>query len=218
MKILVVGGSGFIGSYLMKEVEADNIDLKENKDVRDGIDKKYDAIIFLACYQGNSRDAFEANVQMYEALNNYNKNFSDTYLVYVSSAAVYTIDGWYALSKQVGEAYTKRFHNFTILRLSNVYGHGDGHGAPDRFMRGIKTINGTGDQLRDLIPVEKVVTTICMLVESKDTGKTINVSSGVGTSVNQMFKIFGKGRPKYIKDSETGIFNSVLTPGLVFDD
>ena len=32
-KILVVGGSGFIGSYLMKEIDADNLDLKEGKDV-----------------------------------------------------------------------------------------------------------------------------------------------------------------------------------------
>ena len=29
MKTLVVGGSGFIGSYLMNEIEADNLDLKE---------------------------------------------------------------------------------------------------------------------------------------------------------------------------------------------
>ena len=80
-------------------------------------------------------------------------------IIYISSAAVYNLNSWYAISKQVGESYAERL-NAVILRLSNVYGHGDGHGAPDRFMRGEKTIIGDGQQIRDLIPVELVVTNI----------------------------------------------------------
>jgi len=31
VKTLVVGGSGFIGSYLLDEIEADNLDLKPGR-------------------------------------------------------------------------------------------------------------------------------------------------------------------------------------------
>ena len=212
-KILVVGGSGFIGSYLMKEIDADNIDLKEGKDVRDGIDKKYDVIIFLACNQEGSVPAYEDNREMYEVLNNYRKQY-DTYLIYISSAAVYNLNSRYALSKQLGETYAQRFDKWAILRLSNVYGHGDGHGAPDRFMRGENTIHGDGKQIRDLIPVETVVTNILACINNEITG-IFNISSGRGTTVNQMFNMFGHGRPKYKDSHPMGVRESILKPGKV---
>ena len=209
-KILCVGGSGFIGSYLMKEIDADNLDLKEGQDVRDGIKKQYDTIIMLACNQENTREAYEYNREMYEALNDYRKNY-DPYLIYISSAAVYTPNTWYSLSKFLGEAYAVRFDGFSILRLSNVYGHGDGHGAPDKFMRGGKVIHGDGFQIRDLIPVEMVVTVILRCL-GKPLMKVVNISSGRGTDVNDMFKMFGTGEPVY--DNEPiGVSESILTPG-----
>lgn len=213
--ILVVGGSGFIGSYLLREVEADNIDLKEGTDIRSGIGKSYDTIIFLACNQENTREAYEYNRQMYEVLSQYYKDNSIApYLIYISSAAVYTPNNWYSLSKFLGESYAQRF-NGVILRLSNVFGHGDGHGVPDRFMRGENRIHGDGFQIRDLIPVELVVTAILNCLETKFRG-TFNVSSGRGTDVNDMFKVFGKGEPTY-DDKSVGVKKSILTPGEVHE-
>lgn len=211
MNTLVVGGSGFIGSYLMKEIQADNLDLKEGHDVRDGITKEYDVIVFLACNQANTAEAYRENWEMFKALDDYRKRV-DPYLIYISSATVYTLDSWYALSKRLGEAYAHRFTDHAILRPSNVYGHGDGHGAPDRFMRGEKTIHGDGTQIRDLVPVEEVVSQIliCLTVRM---GGTFNVSSGVGTSVNDMYKLFGSGEPTYDTAAAIGVKRSVLIPG-----
>lgn len=213
MKTLVVGGSGFIGSYLMKEIEADNLDLKEGRDICDGINDDYGAIIFLACNQEDTQEAYEENWNMYRQLDEYRKNHNP-YIIYISSAAVYTLTSWYALSKQLGESYVTRFYNYSILRLANVYGHGDGHGAPDRFMRGENEIHGDGEQIRDLIPVEKVVTDILKCLEFMERG-IFNVSTGRGTSVNQMFKLWGVGEPVYIKHHNVGVTSSILTPGKV---
>lgn len=214
MKTLVVGGSGFIGSYLMREIEADNLDLVEGRDAREKLPSGYEVIIFLACNQENTKEAYQDNWEMYEVLNNYRKRFSEEpYLIYISSAAIYNLNSWYALSKKLGEAYAKRFEKYSILRLSNVYGHGEGHGAPDRFMRGEKTIHGDGFQIRDLIPVEDVVSAILNMLKHPKYG-VFNISSGKGIDVNDMFKLFGSGQPEY-DDEPTGVKESVLRPGAI---
>lgn len=214
MKTLVVGHKGFIGSYLMNEIEADGMDLKQSEDVRYGIDGKYKTIIFLACNQENTRAAYQDNYEMYKALEDYRQWHPRTYLVYISSAAVYNATSIYAQSKRLGEIYAGYFKNHAILRLSNVYGHGDGHGAPDRFMRGEKTIHGSGDQTRDLISIEEVVYAIRQIASTPTQG-VFNVSSGESTSVNEMFKLFGEGKPIYATTKAFGVKHSVLKPGRV---
>lgn len=213
-KTLVVGSRGFIGARLMKELEADEIDLKIGSDVRHGIDKKYKTIVFLACDQADTREAYRYNYSMYRVLDGYRKRYPTTRLIFISSAAVYDRLGKYAQSKILGEAYAKRFENHIILRLSNVYGHGDGHGAPDRFLRGSRIINGDGEQVRDIVPVETVVGEIIDFVNCDLTG-TRNVSTGLGTTVNQMFKLFGTGEPKYDERADVGVKSSILEPGWV---
>src|SRR3990167_5060230 len=51
--VLVVGGEGFIGKNLRSiykpKIRWHNLDLKSKQDVLDGIHKKYDAIVWLAC-------------------------------------------------------------------------------------------------------------------------------------------------------------------------
>lgn len=219
-KILVVGGSGFVGSYLMRELKADNLDLKNGLDVRCGIAGRYKTIIFLACNQANTQTAYYNNYEMYLALDSYRKCYPKTHLIYFSSAAVYYPGSIYSQTKRLGEVFAKRFKNHTILRPSNIYGHGDGHGAPDNFMRGEKEIYGKGTYVRDLIAVETVVSQVLEFVESKEVG-VFNVSTGKGTTVNEMFKMFGEGKPKYIKhalgrDMETA--ESILEPGQVWHE
>lgn len=216
-KILIVGGSGFIGSYLLDEIKAENIDLKNGREVRYGIDQQYKTIIFLACNQENTHKAYKYNYEMFKALDDYRKDYPKTYLIYISSAAVYYPGSIYSQTKRLGEVYAKRFKNYVILRPSNVYGHGDGHGAPDRFLRGEKTIYGDGEYIRDLIPVEFIVDTIIEVLNKRCTG-IFNVSSGVGTTVNEMFKLFGEGKPKHIKHAlgvNMGTEKSILRPGRV---
>jgi nucleoside-diphosphate-sugar epimerase len=211
---LVVGGSGFIGSHLLKRIQADNLDLVEGHDVKNGIGKRYDVIVFLACNQKDTREAYIDNMEMYEELYHYVSHYPRTRIVYISSAAVYYGGNWYSESKRLGEEYMGWLPNAVVLRLSNVFGHGDGHGAPDRFLRGEKVIHGDGEQVRDLIPVEQVVFAITAMMFNRQRG-IFNVSSGVGTTVNEMFKMFGKGRPIHNKSRDGGIRESILPPGRV---
>jgi nucleoside-diphosphate-sugar epimerase len=218
-KTLVVGGSGFVGSYLMKELNAENMDLKEGYDVRKGIDDKYKTIVFLACNQANTQEAYKENHEMYKALDQYRRQYPKTHLIYFSSAAVYYPGSKYSQTKRLGEVFAKRFKKHTILRPSNIYGHGDGHGAPDKFMQGEKEIYGDGSYVRDLIAVESVVDQVVSFIESREVG-VFNVSTGIGTSVKDMFNMFGKGKPKFIKhklgrDMETE--KSILVPGRVYE-
>lgn len=212
-RILVVGGSGFIGGYLMKRITADNVDRKIGSDFRRIRPKFYDTIVFLACDQGDTREAYDYNLELYDRLADYCNFNPNVHLIYVSSAAIYNLNSWYALSKCLGEAYAMGFWNATILRPSNVYGHGEGHGVADRFIRGEKTIYGDGTQVRDLIPVELVVNIIIKLIFIPQSG-IYNVSSGRGTAVNQMFKVFGRGEPEYDKNHDHGVDESILRPGI----
>lgn len=216
-KILVVGGSGFVGRYLMQEIKADNLDLSEGQDVRKGITKKYKTIVFLACNQANTQIAYDENWAMYLALDIYRSQHPKTHLIYFSSAAVYYPGSKYSQTKRLGEVYAKRFAKHTIIRPSNIYGHGDGHGAPDKFIRGEKEIYGDGSYIRDLIAVESVVDTVVQFINKPEIG-IFNVSTGIGTSVKDMFNMFGEGKPKFIKhalgrDMETE--KSILKPGQV---
>lgn len=214
---LVVGGSGFIGSYLMKRIEADNLDLVIDQDIRNGIQKRYKTIVFLACDQRDERGAFDYNLEMMESLIDY-KYRDQTKLIYISSAAVYYGGNFYSESKRLGEKYAESFNESDILRLSNVYGHGDGHGAPDRFMRGEKDITGDGEQIRDLVSVEQVVLAIehsILYPSTQGPHHIYNVSSGVGTTVNQMFEMFGSGEPRYAAFADSGTSISILSPGEV---
>lgn len=220
MKTLVVGGSGFIGSHLMPYLNADNIDLKNGEDICHGIEHKYKTIIFLACNQQNTRAAYLDNIAMYEALDDYRQWYPNTYLIYFSSAAVYYPGSIYSQTKRLGEVYAKRFKNHAIFRPSNVYGHGDGHGAPDKFMRGEKEIYGDGTYIRDLIPVERVVDKVLEFIKTREVG-IFNISTGKGTTVTEMFRMFGEGNPKYIKHSlgrDMDTPRSVLEPGEVYED
>lgn len=219
MKTLVIGGSGFVGSYLLEEIEADNLDLRLGEDARHCFGGKYDTVIFLACNQANTQEAYNENWEMFKALDDYRRRYPKTHLIYISSAAVYYPGTTYGQTKRLGEIYARRFDKCTILRPSNIYGHGDGHGAPDKFLRGEREIYGDGSYVRDLISVEEVVDTIIYFLKNREYG-IFNVSTGKGTTVNQMFKMFGSGKPQYIKHKlgrDMDIPESILKPGRVDD-
>lgn len=203
----------------MSELDVYNLDLKAGWDVRDGIYRKYKTIIFLACNQANTQDAYRENYEMYLALDNYRREYPKTHLIYFSSAAVYYPGSIYSQTKRLGEVYARRFKKHTILRPSNIYGHGDGHGAPDKFMRGEKEVYGDGSYVRDLIAVESVVDKVLEFVKSQEIG-IFNVSTGKGTTVKQMFNMFGEGDPELVehklgRDMETP--ESILPPGEVYE-
>ena len=130
----------------------------------------------------------------------------------------------YAVGKMTGEKIISiwgKQNNIktTILRYSNVYGKGqDPHGESGVvaiWMHNIKkkkecVIYGDGESIRDYIYVEDVVNANIL-----STGKegVFNISTGIGTSTNKLFKILNPGKkPLYKKERLGEIERSVLDP------
>ncbi|PTX62554.1 UDP-glucose 4-epimerase [Melghirimyces profundicolus] len=136
--------------------------------------------------------------------------------IYASSAAVYgnpqylPIDEQhpvsplspYGISKLTPESYIRTYGelyglSYTIFRYANVYGirqvpHGEGAVISifiDRLLRGESlTIFGDGEQTRDYIYVEDIARANLAALE-KGEGQTMNIGTGVSTSLNDLVKI-----------------------------
>lgn len=226
--ILVAGGRGFIGSNLLSLFESHDIrydvaDLKNGVDVCEyPIDgNAYDVIVLLAANLNQDMRMFQDNLRIYRWAMR-----QTAHIIYTSSAAVYadsttphTEDDptpaptFYGRSKLLGEQLIKKASNrYTILRLANVYGNGDGNGAIDIFKRGGNKIYGVGDDVRDYISV-RVVTQALMDI-ALNPGvynlQTYNISSGKPKSTKQAFYEFGHGQPEYLPSRGFDVKYSVL--------
>lgn len=227
-RVLLVGAEGFIGSHLPVAKSYfekwDKIDLKSGQDFRNLVDilPYYDFIIFLAVDMGQTQEAYKYNESLYRALDSYMTDHPDTHVIYTSSAAVYSDSkaphvetdapapaNWYGDSKWAGERHVAQYRHHTILRLSNVYGYGDGKGVVDRFLRGERAIYGSGRAVRDYIPVEVVALAIDSAM-ALDWHGIINISSGRGRSVNELWKILGKSKPVKLAKRPGDVAHSVL--------
>lgn len=213
--ILVVGGNGFIGSHLMKlPIRDDEVwtvaDKKIGSDLHDWKDVNYDTVIFLAADLGQTFSAYLYNIrlctrfcELFHAI--------QPHVIFTSSAAVLGSTP-YGNSKKLSEHMLGHsFKDLTILRLSNVYGDGDGHGVIDSFINGNRVIYGDGKQIRDYIHVTDVCWAIDKAVVKKKLG-TFNISTGKGKSVEQVFKEFGDGKPDYQPARDFDVPFSVLSP------
>jgi UDP-glucose 4-epimerase len=108
----------------------------------------------------------------------------------------------YGLSKWVGEQYVRLYHrqrglDFTILRYSNVFGpRQDPYGESGviaifaaKLMAGTPcSIDGDGEQRKDYVYVADVARANVLALEA-GSASTCNIGSGVGTSVNEIYRI-----------------------------
>jgi nucleoside-diphosphate-sugar epimerase len=227
--ILCSGAEGFIGTEVMNlNPFFEATDVKTGSDIKYIDISKYGFLVLLAADLGHDQAAFDHNLEIYRHLMKFPG--AKPHVIYTSSAAVYgegfsphretevpKPEGLYGRSKYLGELVTRMtFDDYTILRLGNVYGDGQGNGVVDIFKNGGNTIYGDGKQIRDYVHVSKVAQAITRIVAMPDEyrGKTFNISSGEGRTVKEMFAKFGTGEPEYVEPREFDVQYSVLDNSL----
>lgn len=211
MNILVAGGMGFVGRNLGGlladlNIEHSIVDLKAGTDICSVDASSYDVIVLLAANLNHDLAGYLHNLAIYQWAARQN-----AHIIYTSSAAVYGLGmeahtetdptpapTIYGKSKLLGETIIKdTVKDYTILRLANVYGSGDGNGAIDIFIRGGKTIYGAGHDIRDYVSVKTVANAIVRVISDPKahSRKIYNISSNVPVSTNEAFATYGAGRP-----------------------
>ena len=212
--ILIAGGEGFIGKNLQSllnshDIPFDVIDLKTGTDICDVDASKYDVIVLLAANLGHDMKMFQDNQRICKWAMR-----QTAHIIYTSSAAVYgdsetphieserpTAPTLYGRSKLLGEQLIRTgSKHYTILRLANVYGKGDGNGAIDIFKRGGNKIYGDGSDIRDYVPVRVVCNAIKAIALNPDeyNGDTFNISLNQPMTTTQAFNQFGTTQPEYL--------------------
>lgn len=208
-RILLTGHKGFIGSHLFKQgFVGRDIKVTPQDDICFPIHGEYDVIINCAAEMFVGGKMVWTNVLGVENLIRHAKKWNAK-LIHFSTVGIYG-KGFYGLTKRIGEDLIE-FHNspdWTILRLTNVYGPG-GSSPACQFERGEKVIFGDGEHYKDHIHVRDVVAAVEMAIADNWKGD-INLSSGKSHSINEVFKIFGKGTPIYERDKIPDIQVSIL--------
>ncbi|HCG99261.1 MAG TPA: UDP-glucose 4-epimerase [Actinobacteria bacterium] len=141
----------------------------------------------------------------------------------------------YGVAKVAGEFYLSCYHalhglNYTALRYGNIYGpRQDPHGEAgviaifcESMLRDREVkIFGTGEQLRDYVYVGDVVAANVLALDKGD-GARVNIGTGKGTSVNELFTIlkevlgYGKDAVNY-PPRHGELEKTYLDDALVFD-
>jgi UDP-glucose 4-epimerase len=146
---------------------------------------------------------------------NFARKVGNPKIIFTSSMAVYgNQDGSilentstqprsnYGVSKLSGELYLKMYHDFgiksTIFRLFNVYGPGQDfrnmkQGMASIFASQLITsgkiqVTGSLERYRDFVYVEDVVDALLLGLDNKTDGATINVGTGIKTTVKNLIE------------------------------
>ncbi|MCD4652269.1 MAG: NAD-dependent epimerase/dehydratase family protein, partial [Candidatus Cloacimonetes bacterium] len=120
-------------------------------------------------------------------------------ILYISSVSVYSEASHYAISKLCGEYYAKFYRQWIptyIVRLSNVFGKGDGASVIGRWYEQDKITLIDPDHTRDFTFIGDVVEGIKRVIRAKPLD-TIDIGTGVETSLGELAKWFSRrtGKP-----------------------
>lgn len=164
--ILVTGHMGFVGSSLMKEIDAIGLDIKEGNDILECELPDADVVIHLAAEPGvvksvadpytNARTNILGTIRLAE-------RYKDSKFIFASSGGTIQekIESPYGLSKFTCEEYIKLLSNdYVILRFPNVYGAGS-RSVVDKFLNEDQlTIYGDGKTNRIYAHISDIVRAI----------------------------------------------------------
>ncbi len=210
LKVLVTGGSGFIGSnlipFLKRKYQVGCYDLKNGNDIFDdkfeAIVMMHDIVIHLAALTSveqsfkHPQKTFMVNTcgtaKVAYLCAKYKKK-----LIYPSSAAVYFPDlSPYGKSKQLAEQIVKETNDGVVLRLFNVFGPNMNPGSVMyNFIHAKKLqVFGDGTQTRDFIHVRDVCSVIEDSFKSKWNGKIVDVGMGYTSTINYIALLFSQFR------------------------
>jgi UDP-glucose 4-epimerase len=229
MKILTIGGKGFIGSKLRHVLSDDHdiVDLDPRKTDIDSIDfQDYAVVIYMASsiVPTTNLDRFDHE---WEELCKFKKIIEHvkTNLIFFSSGGAvygngYNIDeraelvsnSLYAFNKIAQENIIKllsiqRSFKYTILRPSNVYGNFTNSKTTQGLIPNIinSVLNdqsvkvwGDGESMRDYIHLDDVIEAVKILLNRDFDNQIYNVSSGIGTTVNQILEMIARLSDKKI--------------------
>jgi UDP-glucose 4-epimerase len=193
--ILVTGHLGFIGSYLLKELDAYGIDLKNNQDILNCPLPDVDLVIHLAAKTSviesvlNPIEDARTNILGTIRLAHHYRN---TKFIFASSGGAIqeTIESPYGLSKFCAEEYIKMIcNNYVILRFPNIYGKGS-KSVVEKFIEKPVNIWGDGSSTRDYVYVKDLVEAI-LLAQDWEQG-TYSLGTGKSTTVLELAEATGK--------------------------
>lgn len=197
MTNLITGHRGYIGSQLIKEIDAIGLDLKDGNDILTCDLPDADVVIHLAA-QTNviasvADPEFDARTNILGTIR-LAKRYKDSHFVFASSGGAIQekIESPYGLSKYCAEEYIKMIcKNYTILRFANIFGEGD-HGVVNKFITQPITVYGDGTSTRNYVYIKDLVRGI---IESLDYPKNCTYSFGHEKSVPILELAKATGKP-----------------------
>jgi len=199
---VVVGANGFLGSKIVNELINRNIEVlavynshSENinkcatlitNDQLLGSDSKPDFIYYATGnYTKSHEDLLKINLTLYK----YSIKFTNSKFLYISSTNVYGIHnnaitenstynnpGIYALSKLSGEFIVSAMPNYSIARLTYIYGPGITNSSfIPQIVKSAKDsgqimLNGNGNRMQDYIYIDDAVAFCIASALSKNNG------------------------------------------------